>query len=221
MESIDKEIEAGMMETDRRQKNPCGCIAAGLIGGVSFILLIWILMGNYLIASDPPKKVDAIVVLSGAESDRIPEAARLFKEGYSDTVILTDTGLSKTPTPGTEESPIDPNGIKAVELAGMGVPISNIILPNNIVSSTVGEAEAVLDTMQRQGMDSAMIVTDPYHTRRAKIIFDRIFDGSGIQLRIQPVEGHWFRPFTWWLHPQGWKVTALEYIKLLLSSQGN
>jgi hypothetical protein len=111
MESKEKEIEAGELKTDHRKKNPCGCITAGLIGGSFLILLIWILMGNYLIASDPPKKVDAIVVLGGAESDRIPEAARLYKEGYSDTVILTDTGVSKTPTPGTEESPIDPNGI--------------------------------------------------------------------------------------------------------------
>jgi uncharacterized SAM-binding protein YcdF (DUF218 family) len=129
-------------------------------------------------------------------------------------VILTDTGLSKTPTPGTEESPIDPNGIKAVELANMGVPISNIILPETIVNSTVGEAEAVLDTMQRQGMESAMIVTDPYHTRRAMIIFDNIFEGTGIQLFSHPVAGHWFKPFSWWLHPQGWKFAILEYLKI-------
>ena len=146
-------------QTVRRKNNPCGCIAAGALGGAFLLFLVWVLMGNYLIASDKLERVDAIVILSGAENDRIPEAARLYLEGYSDTVILTDTGLSKTPTPGTEESPIDPNGIKAVELANMGVPISNIILPETIVNSTVGEAEAVLDTMQRQGMESAMIVT--------------------------------------------------------------
>jgi uncharacterized SAM-binding protein YcdF (DUF218 family) len=216
MEGQSIENNKTKVEGEPRKRSSCGCIFSGIIGVFFLLFLIWILMGNYLIASDPPKKVDAIVVLSGSESDRIPEAARLYKEGYSDTVILTDTGLSKTPTPGTEESPIDPNGIKTVELAGMGVPISNIILPKDIVNSTAGEAEAVLDTMQRQGMESAMIVTDPYHTRRAKIIFDRIFKGSGIHLRTHPVEGHWFQPFIWWLHPQGWKYTALEYLKLFL-----
>ncbi len=214
MEGKSIEDNTGKLEADHRNRSTCGCFTAGIIGGAFLIFLILVLMGNYLIASDPSKNVDAIVVLSGAESDRIPEAARLYKEGYADTVILTDTGLSKTPTPGTEESPIDPNGIKAVELAGMGVPISNIILPKMIVNSTSGEAEAVLDTMQRQGMESAMIVTDPYHTRRAKIIFDRIFEGTGIQLRTHPVEGHWYKPFSWWLHPQGWKYATLEYLKL-------
>jgi uncharacterized SAM-binding protein YcdF (DUF218 family) len=214
---MEPETDTGKSQEDqtvRRKTNPCGCIAAGALGGVFLLFLAWVLMGNYLIASDKLERVDAIVILSGAENDRIPEAARLYQEGYSDTVILTDTGLSKTPTPGTEESPIDPNGIKAVELANMGVPISNIILPETIVNSTVGEAEAVLDTMQRQGMESAMIVTDPYHTRRAMIIFDNIFEGTGIQLFSHPVAGHWFKPFSWWLHPQGWKFAILEYLKI-------
>jgi len=202
-------------EIIKKPVKPGCCLAEAVVAGFLFFILGLILMGNYLIASDPPKNVDAIVILSGAESDRIPEAARLYAEGYSDTIILTDTGLSKTPTPGTEESPIDPNGIKTRELAGMGVPISNIILPGDVVSSTTGEAEAVLETMQKQRMESAMIVTDPYHTRRAKIVFDSIFRDSGIDLRMHPVDGHWFRPFTWWLHPEGWKYALLEYSKLL------
>lgn len=202
-------------QSQPKRKNSCCCLAGGVAAGFLLLFLILVLMGNYLVASDPLKKVDAIVVLSGAESDRIPEAARLYSEGYSDTIILTDTGLSKTPTPGTEETSIDPNGIKAGELAEMGVPISNIILPGDIVSSTAGEAKAVLETMQKQDMESAMIVTDPYHTRRAKIIFDSVFQDTGIKLRMHPVDGHWFRPFTWWLHPQGWKYTLLEYFKLV------
>jgi len=204
----------------KKKRNSClGCFTGLVIAlGLGFILVVF--MGNYLIASDPLKHVDAIVVLSGSESDRIPEAALLYKEGYSSTVILTDTGLSKTPTPGTEEIPIDPNGIKAGDLAQMGVPKTDIILPEHVVSSTAGEAQAVLDTMQRMNLKSAMIVTDPYHTRRAKLIFDSVFQGSGIRLRIHPVAGHWYRPFTWLLHPTGWKYMILEYGKLLYTFLG-
>jgi len=203
-------------QTVRRKNNPCGCIAAGALGGAFLLILVWVLMGNYLIASDKLERVDAIVILSGAENDRIPEAARLYLEGYSDTVILTDTGWSVFPDLEKETIGIDPNVIKTTELTEMGVPISNIILPETIVNSTAGEAEAVLDTMQRQGMESAVIVTDPYHTRRAKIIFENIFEGTGIQLFSHPVAGHWFKPFSWWLHPQGWKFAILEYLKIAL-----
>jgi uncharacterized SAM-binding protein YcdF (DUF218 family) len=215
------------MSRDKKEDSPQGnvkrtgcCCLGAAFSAVVLLFLVLVLMGNFLIASDPLKQVDAIVVLSGAESDRIPEAARLYNEGYAKTIILTDTGLSKTPTPGTEEIPIDPNGIKAGELAKMGVPISDIILPKNIVSSTAGEAQAVLDMMQKMNLKSAMIVTDPYHTRRAKIIFDSVFQGSGIHLRMHPVDGHWFRPFTWILHPAGWKNTILEYFKLVYTLIG-
>lgn len=205
--SIEKQVE-------RKKGNPCGCIAAGILGGAFLVFLVVVLMGNFLIASDPLEQVDAIVVLSGAENDRIPEAARLFQGGYADAVILTDTGWSVFPNLEKETIAIDPNVIKTTELTEMGVPISNIILPETIVNSTAGEAEAVLEVMQRQGMESAMIVTDPYHTRRAKIIFDDIFEGSGIRLFSHPVEGHWYQSFRWWLHPQGWKFAILEYLKI-------
>lgn len=203
-------------QTKRRKSNPCGCLATVALGVAFLFFIFWVLMGNYLIASDKLERVDAIVILSGGENDRIPEAARLYQEGYSDTVILTDTGWSVFPDLEKETKGIDPNVIKTTELTEMGVPISNIILPETIVNSTAGEAEAVLDTMLRQGMGSAMIVTDPYHTRRAKIIFDNIFEGTDIQLFSHPVEGHWYQPFSWWLHPQGWKYAILEYLKIAL-----
>ena len=216
--------DSGQSAVPTPQPGKRGCGGCAFIGCATILFItffITILAGNFLVVSDRIKQVDAIVVLSGSEDDRIPEAARLHKAGISDTVILTDTGLSKTPTPGTEEIPINPTRIKAEELAGMGVPISNILLPEGVVGSTAEEAQAVLDMMQRQGLASAVVVTDPYHTRRTSLIFDQVFDESGIKLLIHPVEDHWFQPMTWWLHPEGWQFAALEYLKLASLLIGN
>lgn len=160
------------------KKSPRSCFiaTAALLLGVG--LLILFLLGNYLIVSDPIDRVDAIVVLSGGEKDRLPETAQLFLDGVSDSVIMTDTGLLSE---GSEsEAAIDPNVIKAYDLTQLGVPISNILVPKGVVGSTMDEAYAILELMQKQGMQSMIIVTDPYHSRRTKLIFENVCRKSGI-----------------------------------------
>ena len=183
-----------------------------LIGLAGCGLVFFFLLGKYLIVSDPIEKADAIVVLSGGEKDRLPEAAELFTEGYSDTVILTDTGYLSE---GSEsEAAVDPNVIKAYDLTQLGVPISNILITRDVVGSTLDEANSVLAIMQKQGFQSMIIVTDPYHSRRTKLVFGRIFQDSGITVRIQSVKDHWFTGAGWWMHPEGWKYLITEYAKL-------
>lgn len=179
----------------------------------SILLFLLYFLGNYLIVNDPLDKVDAIVVLSGGEKDRLPEAAQLYLDGYSDTVILTDTGLLSE---GSEsEAAVDPNVIKTFDLTQLGVPISNIYVTKGVVGSTVEEAHAILELMQKQGMQSMIIVTDPYHSRRTKLVFDNVFGEYGITVRVRSVQGHWFTSTGWWFHLEGWKFLIMEYAKLM------
>ncbi len=194
------------------KKKKTSCLIQLLTGFAGCGLVLFFLLGNYLIVSDPIEKADAIVVLSGGEKDRLPEAAELFTSGYSDTVILTDTGYLSE---GSEsEAAVDPNVIKAYDLTQMGVPISNILITRDVVGSTMDEANSVLVIMQKQGFQSMIIVTDPYHSRRTKLVFERVFQDSGITVRIQSVKDHWFTGAGWWFHPDGWKYMVTEYAKL-------
>jgi uncharacterized SAM-binding protein YcdF (DUF218 family) len=185
-----------------------GCFWRGLIG-LALLILILIGLGSFLIVTDKVAPADAIVVLSGGESDRLPQAARLFKKGYGSTVILTRTALVDS------NPPIDPNHFKETQAVELGIPPEQTFITNEQVNGTYDEAAAVLDMMQRHGYKSCIVVTDPYHSRRAKIIFDDVFESSGIKVMIYPVGDSWYRAFTWWLHPQGWVYTAEEYFKLL------
>ena len=66
-----------------------------VLGGLALLILILIGLGSFLIVSDKVTPADAIVVLSGGDSDRLSQAARLFKKGYGSTVILTRTGIGR------------------------------------------------------------------------------------------------------------------------------
>ena len=65
-----------------------------------------------------------------------------------------------------------------------GIPESSILLEDRSLS-TFENAKYSLKIMQDQGNKSAIIVTSPYHTRRASIIFAQFF--KEIQLTICPV----------------------------------
>ncbi len=104
--------------------------------------------------------------------------------------------------------------ICALQLMNNGVPSGNILVTDHIVGSTVDEAKAVKTLLTNRQFNSAIIVTDPYHTKRTSIIFHDVFADSPIKLIIRPVTSSWYNSRTWFLSLRGWQYTLLEYLKL-------
>jgi len=164
--------------------------------------------GAYLIISSDLQAANAIIVLSGGDESRMSEALRLYNENYAKMIILTETGQT---TEGYSQ--LHSFDMRIVLLSN-GVPSGNILVTNRSVSSTRDEALSVKNLMINQQMKSAIIVTDPYHTRRAYNIFNEIFANTNIRLSIQSVHNSWYNSRTWFLKIDGWKFTILEYLKL-------
>ena len=184
--------------------------------GLFFLLIIAIILGYfglralgaYLIISSDLQAANAIVVLSGGDESRMSEALRLYNENYAKMIVLTETGQNIE-----GYSQLHSFDMRIVLLSN-GVPSGNILITDRRVSSTRDEALAVKNLMINQQMKSAIIVTDPYHTRRAFNVFIEKFKDTDIQLSIQPVHNSWYNSRTWFLKLDGWKFTILEYIKL-------
>lgn len=174
-----------------------------------FVYLVLRAMGAYLIISSDMQAANAIIVLSGGDETRMKEALWLYDQNYARKIILTETGQKLE---GTKQ--LYSFDMRIVLLSN-GVPSGNILITDKKVSSTRDEALAVKNLLKNQQMTSAIIVTDPYHTRRAFGIFQEVFSGSGIRLMIHPTSQSWYNSRTWFLKPEGWKVTILEYLKLL------
>ena len=61
------------------------------------------------------------------------------------------------------------------------------------------EAEAFRDWAREHHARSVVVVTSPYHTRRALATFTDVFDGSGIAIGVEPSLTHSpARPDRWW-----------------------
>jgi uncharacterized SAM-binding protein YcdF (DUF218 family) len=203
-------------QQQEKVQKPClrhfrGCtsliVIAALIGLVGiYFLLRW--MGSYLIVADPLHKADAIVVLSG-DMGRIDETARLYKDQLAEWLIITETGQ---PSDNGEEETTSTKA-KRLDALKEGIPEEAILTTAVESSSTLDEAHAVLSLMQEKMWTSCIVVTDPYHSRRTRKIFNDVFKGSGIQVMLRPVNNYWYRSSTWFYTAQGWETTIREYIK--------
>ncbi len=186
------------------------------------LLLCWVFFSSFLatnlIFEHRLKKADAILVLSGSQAykERTATAARLFSDGVAPVILISDDGgragwsqAEKTNLPFVE--------LARRELISSGVPQQAIVQLPGQVDSTITEARGFSTAAEESQIRSVLIVTSPYHTRRAYNTFDKVLKGRGIEIGIasSPVSAHTPDPGYWWLHSSGWQNVAGEYVKTL------
>ncbi|HNR01972.1 MAG TPA: YdcF family protein [Anaerolineaceae bacterium] len=160
-------------------------------------------IGAFLIYADPLEDADSAVALSGDTGDRVSEAAWLYENQFVDYLFITYT-----------DEPARDALLWAAQLEGF--PGERVIVTEMQVANTVDEARAIRALAEERAQDSLIIITDPFHTLRTRIIFRNELLGSGISIQVRPVVGHWYRSTTWWRTPEGRRLTLEEYLKILL-----
>jgi uncharacterized SAM-binding protein YcdF (DUF218 family) len=182
------------------------CLLAVPVGLVALYLLL-VAAGSFLIHGDALKPSDAVVALGGGSEGRVAESVDLIHDHYGQWFILTEPGE------------VEPGGgmgsqfFRTVAIE-QGLSEHAIYITEGVQGNTHDEATAVMRLMQKHQMKSVIVVTDPFHTMRTRIIFRDVFRGSGLEVRVHPVQGHWYRGGTWFLSRAGWANTLREYAKL-------
>lgn len=173
-----------------------------IVGGLLLLYILLAAVGAVLIVADPVEKVNAVVVLSGDDGDRLDLALYMLEKDFVSNLVLTRTSNTA-------------NSMLRDEAIAGGFNGDRIYLTADRVGDTVEEAQAVLALVETKHWSDLMVVTDPYHSLRTRLIFRDVFAGSGVTIRVRPVAGHWFRSTTWFFHIQGWRMTGLEVAKVM------
>jgi uncharacterized SAM-binding protein YcdF (DUF218 family) len=200
---------SGQSSTTRRSaqgKSLLGCsvfLAVLLVIVVTPILiyLSLVAVGAFLIVADPIVPVDAVVILSGDDGDRLGMAGDMLARGYVRYLVITNTDPAA-------------NLRLSRDAERLGFEREWIFITDLQVDSTLDEAQAVLDLAQSQGWSSLMVVTDPPHSFRTRLVFRWELRGSNLSISVRPVVGHWFRSGTWFYEREGWNYVFLEIGKL-------
>ena len=140
---------------------------SSLYGSINLAQVWWV--GR----SDQATAVDAIVVLGVAQYDgrpspqlqaRLDHALTLLLEGASPLVITTG---GNQPGDRFTEAETSANYL----IKGLGIDYQAVeILQENNGSTTRESLIGVRDIMQSRGLHSVLIVTDPYHSLRSRLI---------------------------------------------------
>ncbi len=176
---------------------------------IVILLAVFIAAGRYLVYQDPLDPADVIVILSGNDESRVTAAAELYHQGYGANIMLTNTGN----TFGELSQPY--SMLQKEQLQELGIPEGGIYIAEFQAKNTGQEATGIINKMYDLGFNSAIIVTDSWHTRRVKTIFSDTFSNTGFRFSVYPAPDSGYSKYFWWLTPSGWKDTVSEYIRLI------
>lgn len=175
-------------------------ITGGLLG------LLFIGLPYYLAPQDKLVKADAIVAISGGETtSRTLGAIKLYDEGYAPTIIFS----------GAAQDPKSVSNAAAMRKIALetGVPVSSILLEEDSVD-TYENAQNVARIVKQNNISSIILVTSPYHQRRASIEFKRALGGNVKIINHSTSDENWRRS-AWWKNNYSLNLTLSELQKVI------
>jgi uncharacterized SAM-binding protein YcdF (DUF218 family) len=147
---------------------------------------------------------DAIVAISGGDtSARVAEAIKLYNLGWAPKLVFSGAALD-TSGPSNAEAMRD-------QAINVGVPSSAILIEENSLDT----AENALLTSSLVGsVNRIIVVTSPYHQRRAGLEFSHFF-GDKVKVVNHPTQHDRQWQNYWWSTPSGWYLALSESVKTL------
>ncbi len=161
--------------------------------------------GRYIYEKDELRPADVIVVLAGEEEERVVYGVKLFKEGWArkDRIIMTGGPVVGRYTAA---------GLMKKQAEEFGVPGKFILLADRS-RSTEEDARYTGDILNKNGYKSVILVTSPYHSKRASLIFREML--PGLKVIIAPTDKSWLNFDEWWKRPRDRDMVLSEWSKFI------
>ena len=185
---------------------------AFVLGFLTAVILMFVsalaglvVIGHALAIEDPLSPADVIVAVSGDNGPRTEMAVSLWKQKLAPLILFSGGSL-------------DPESVSSAELMKrdavlLGVPAEAILI-EPLSTSTEENADFTAALMKQRGLHTAILVTSPFHQRRASILFSQAFAGSGLLFLNHPAVDPQWNPDRWWLTDPPRRQTLVELAKL-------
>ncbi len=178
------------------------------VGSLQFQRPVQSALGNFLVVRDKITEADIIHVIAGPD-EQTDYAIRLYQQGFGKKIFLTG-GWCRWHNfyhgqHGRERA------LKA------GIPLEAIATDDSPVTSTYTEVVRLREFMtgSQTPIRSVIVVSDPYHMRRARWTY-RLVLGDSVKLLMAPVPFE-LSPYRheWWTDKESRKMVRHEYSKIL------
>lgn len=166
-------------------------------------------LGRFLIVDEPPVPSD-VVVVSGGDVDRIAYGIELVQGGTAPRLLVL---VSPSDCPDFWGFRCDQFIVR--RLLEMGLRKEQITIEER-PHSTHTDAVYTRQDMEREGLASAVVISDPFHMRRISWAWRRVFADTDMRLTFTsiPFERTGMRLEGWWTREEELLFVFQEYIKL-------
>ena len=181
----------------------------GLLTGflaVFFCLIVGLVnIPHFLLIENDPGEAEVGIVLGGGGGSRLRKGIELYDGGHVVELLLVDHKAEVWNYMLTHLCPdCDVEHKKITILSGS--------------TSTTTDAQLTFAYCRNAEVRKVLVVTDPYHTRRASLVFKQRFQGSEIEVRVVSSDDyrHLLSPAEkWWTDPATRQTVWLEFGKCL------
>ena len=207
----------------RNKRRTLKVIISVLLILLAVFFLYFFTIGSRLVREEEPQKADAIVVLLGSEPERIIEAVYLYREGFSERIIIAET-LARHRDVLDEENVTVPLGAEAVrEIAiQMQVPEDDVVIVPAKTENTQDEALAVRGYLEAEAekgaeINSILLVTSRSHSYRSGLIFELALSQLEREIELTSVPSRLddFDSTSWYRDREHRAEVLAETIKLI------
>jgi uncharacterized SAM-binding protein YcdF (DUF218 family) len=184
-----------------------------LLVGLALVLLYFLVpaaltgLASLLVRQDPLQPAGVVIVLGGGRHClRLQYGAELYRKGFARKLVLS--GIA-APVGSAAEANVRQQAVR------LGVAEADILVVKN-TWHTRAEAEALTSLMRAQGWHSALVVTEPSHTRRARYTLQRA--APDLAFSAAPVPQEWpqvWRAERWWTRRGDMRYTLREFLSWL------
>lgn len=162
-------------------------------------------LGFYLSPQKQPVKSDVIVVVSGGQTtSRAEKGVELYKQGYAPKIIFSGAAL--------DDGPSNAYAMRDQALAA-GVPARDISIDEKS-QNTYENAENSKRIIDELGAKKIILVTSPYHQRRANQTFEAVLGKNYEIIGISAYDDRWSKS-GWWHQGFPLFISISEMWKLL------
>lgn len=168
-------------------------------------------LGTGLDVGVPLRPAKCVLILPGSEETRPFVAAGLIRAGYAEFALV----------PETRSNPDIQDGIATATaettrqiLQKRGISDTKIVMLAGSSDSTFGDAQALSRYFEQAGVADVLIVTNAYHSRRARWVFRQVLPTQRDRLRFYSAPNG-FDARIWWTSRAGRQAVLSEWIKFL------
>lgn len=166
------------------------------------------LVAKYLRVDDPILPADAVVILQGDQPGRVLKAFELVKKGYTNQVVFASGYVPQEEMMRAPRHFNWPSGSLRylTALTSLGLDMNQIaVVDSQNDYDTAHELKSISRWATSKGFNRLILVSSPSHTRRVKIIWERI---SSIRAQVVSSDAPGFEQ--WWKHGEHRRAVGYE-----------